>query len=164
MLSLFLNLFCSTQRIWKWTFSFFTTVTLKIRSRSPKPNQFFAISQLNTHEIFLRIQQLAHKILSKEENLTQTPTPTPTSKPMGSTPKSMCLPPLQWEDIMITWAMPCLWPYAHSECPDQPARPIRAFTANRIIGYYRMYEWRAKTWMILCACTGWSESVHFRYV
>ena len=33
--------------------------------------------------------------------------------------------------------------------------------ANRIIGYYRMYEWKAKAWMILCACTGWSESAHF---
>ena len=34
-------------------------------------------------------------------------------------------------------------------------------SANRIIGYYIKYEWRAKSQMILCACAGWSESVHF---
>ena len=28
---------------------------------------------------------------------------------------------------------------------------------RRIIGYYRMYEWRAKARMILCAYPGWSE-------
>ena len=34
-----------------------------------------------------------------------------------------------------------------------------SLSANSIIGYYRMYDWRAKTWMILCAYTGWSDSV-----
>ena len=34
---------------------------------------------------------------------------------------------------------------------------------NRIIGYFRMYEWRAKT-HVLCACTGKSESDHFAHV
>ena len=27
-----------------------------------------------------------------------------------------------------------------------------SLSTNRIIGYYRMLEWRAKTWMILCVC------------
>ena len=36
-----------------------------------------------------------------------------------------------------------------------------SLSANRIIGYYRTYEWRAKALMILCTCAGWSESVHF---
>ena len=37
-------------------------------------------------------------------------------------------------------------------------------SANRIIGYYRMYEWRAKARMIFCACTGWSEFARFAHV
>ena len=32
---------------------------------------------------------------------------------------------------------------------------------NRIIGYYRMFEWRAKAQMILWTGAGWAESVHF---
>ena len=44
--------------------------------------------------------------------------------------------------IRTIWSGPCL-------------------SANRIIGYYRMYEWRAKARMILCI---WSESVHFARV
>ena len=35
---------------------------------------------------------------------------------------------------------------------------------NKIIGYYRMYEWRATAWMILCTCAGWSKSTHFAHV
>ena len=35
-----------------------------------------------------------------------------------------------------------------------------SLSANRIIGYYRMLQWRANVWMILCACAGWSESAH----
>ena len=34
--------------------------------------------------------------------------------------------------------------------------------ANRIIGYYKMYEWRAKAQMVLYTCTGCSESEHVR--
>ena len=33
----------------------------------------------------------------------------------------------------------------------------------RIIGYYRMYRWRAKAWMRPCACAGWWESTHFAH-
>ena len=36
-----------------------------------------------------------------------------------------------------------------------------SLSANRISGYYKMYEWRAKARMILCACAGWSDSTHF---
>ena len=46
---------------------------------------------------------------------------------------------------------------ADSEAPDQTAQMcslIRAFTANRIIRYYRIYEWRAKAPMIPCTSTG----------
>ena len=36
-----------------------------------------------------------------------------------------------------------------------------SLSANRIIGYYRMYGWSAKARIILCACAWWSESLHF---
>ena len=36
-----------------------------------------------------------------------------------------------------------------------------SLSANRIIGCYRMYKWRAKAQMILCI---WSESVHYEHV
>ena len=39
-----------------------------------------------------------------------------------------------------------------------------SLSANRIIGYYRMFEWRAKIQMILCAYAGWSEPAHFAHV
>ena len=51
----------------------------------------------------------------------------------------------------------------------QISLPIRAVwsghlpSAHIIIGYYRMYEWRAKVQMILCACTGWSESAFYSF-
>ena len=32
-----------------------------------------------------------------------------------------------------------------------------SLSANRIIGYYIMFEWRAKAQMIFCAFAGWSE-------
>ena len=57
---------------------------------------------------------------------------------------------------------------ADSEGPEQSAHLlslIRAFlSANIIIGYYRMYEWRGKARTILCACVGWSESAYFAQV
>ena len=39
-----------------------------------------------------------------------------------------------------------------------------SLSANRIIGYRGMYEWRAKARMILCACAGWSEFAYFAHV
>ena len=35
---------------------------------------------------------------------------------------------------------------------------------NRIIGYYRMFQWRANVRMRLGACAGWSEYMHFVHV
>ena len=46
-------------------------------------------------------------------------------------------------------------------CTDRTtpfSRP--SLCARRIIGHCRMYEWRAKARMILCACAGWSEYAH----
>ena len=58
--------------------------------------------------------------------------------------------------------------YADSEGPDQPAhlrRLIRpSLSAKRIIGYYRMYEWRAKARMILCVCAVWSDFACFAHI
>ena len=39
-----------------------------------------------------------------------------------------------------------------------------SLSSNRIIGYYLIYDWRAKPRMILCACAGWFESAHFAHV
>ena len=40
-----------------------------------------------------------------------------------------------------------------------------SLSTNRITGYYRMYEWRAKARLILCSCTGWwSESAQSAHV
>ena len=39
-----------------------------------------------------------------------------------------------------------------------------SLTTNRIIGYYKMYERRSITQVILCICAGWSESVQFGHV
>ena len=36
-----------------------------------------------------------------------------------------------------------------------------SLSANRIIGYYRMFQWRANARMRFCACAGRWESVHF---
>ena len=40
---------------------------LKIRSRSPKSDQLFAMSQLYIHEILVRIKPLVNKILCRQE-------------------------------------------------------------------------------------------------
>ena len=62
----------------------------------------------------------------------------------------------------------CLWAYVDSE--GQISLHIHAvwsepsLSANRIIGYYRMYEYRAEAQMIPCICAGWSESAHFVHV
>ena len=77
---------------WPWIFSFSTAGTLKIRSRSPKSNQFFVMFQLYSHENLLRIQPLVHKILCRQDSVTPTPKPTPT--PLGSASKSVCPLPL----------------------------------------------------------------------
>ena len=49
----------------------------------------------------------------------------------------------------------CFQAYADSEGPDQPKHAVsseHSLSANRIVGHYRMYEWRANTRMVLCAC------------
>ena len=45
--------------------------------------------------------------------------------------------------------------YAHIEGPDQFVHPLYlqsgpSLSTYRIIGYYKMYEWRAKARMIFC--------------
>ena len=73
-------------------FSFSTAVTLKIKSRSQKSDQFFVMSQVYTHENLVKIQPLVHKKLRRQGSVTQT-----RQTPMGSRPKSICPPPLRWD-------------------------------------------------------------------
>ena len=56
-----------------WILSFSTAAILKIRSRSPKSNQFFYMSQLYIPENLVRIQPLVHKILCRQKNVTPVP-------------------------------------------------------------------------------------------
>ena len=69
-------------------------VTLKIRSRSPKPNQLFIMSQCYIHANLLKIHPPVHEISCKQESVMLTPTLTLT--PTGSAPKTVCPPPLRW--------------------------------------------------------------------
>ena len=64
-------------------------VTLKIRSRSPKPNQLFIISQCYIHANLVKIHPLIHEISCKQESVTpmRTLMPTLTLMPTGSAPK-----------------------------------------------------------------------------
>ena len=66
------------------------TVTLKIRSRSPKPGQLFIMSQCYIHANLDKIHPLVHEISCKQESVTLTPTPT------GSAPKPICPHPFWW--------------------------------------------------------------------
>ena len=72
-------------------------VTLKIRSRSPKPYQLFVMSQCYIHANLVKIHPLVHDISCKQESATLTPTLTPT--PTGSAPKTICPPPLRWGEL-----------------------------------------------------------------
>ena len=74
-------------------------MTLKIRSRWPKANQLFIMSQCYIHANLLKFHPLVHEISCKPESVMPTLTPTPT----GSAPRTICPPPLR-EDIMsVQW-------------------------------------------------------------
>ena len=70
-------------------------MTLKIKSRSPKPNQHFIMSQCYIHANLLKIWQQVHEISCTQESVTPTPTPT------GSAPKKKKAPlPYRLGDII----------------------------------------------------------------
>ena len=56
-------------------------VTLKIRSRSPKPHQLFIMSQCYIHVNLVKFHPPVHELSCKQESVTLTPT--------GSAPKTM---------------------------------------------------------------------------
>ena len=71
----------------------------------------------------------------------------------------------------ITWTAPCK-NVSSSICENERPRSACACAQfdqglhcpqKRILGYYRLYEWRAKA-RIICACAVWSESVYFAHV
>ena len=57
-------------------------MTLKIKSRSPKPNQLFTMSQCYIHANLVKIHPPVHEISCKQESVMPTPT--------GSAPKTIC--------------------------------------------------------------------------
>ena len=71
-------------------------VTLKIRSRSPKPNQLIIMSQCYIHANLVKIHPPVHKISCKQESVTLMPTLTLMPTPTGFTPKTICSTPLWW--------------------------------------------------------------------
>ena len=71
-------------------------VTLKIMSRSPKPNQLIIMSQCYIHANLVKIHPPVHEISRKQESVTPTLTSTITPTPTGSAPKTICPPPLRW--------------------------------------------------------------------
>ena len=93
------NLFEICQPVYTSTFwlkfgSLSPTVTMKIRSRSPKPNQLFIMSQCYIHANLVKIHPPVHEISCKQESVTLTPMPTLTPTPTGSAPTTICPPHL----------------------------------------------------------------------
>ena len=81
-----------TSTFWLKYSSSNLTVTLKIRSRSPKSNQLFNVSECCIHANLVKICRPIHEISCSQETITLTPT--------GSAPKTVCPTPLRWGDIM----------------------------------------------------------------
>ena len=65
-------------------------MTLKIRSRLPKPNQLFIMSQCYIHANLVKIWQSVHEISFKQESVMPTLSLTPTEFAQ----KTICPPPL----------------------------------------------------------------------
>ena len=77
-----------TSTFWLKFGSLCPAVILKIRSRSPKPNQLFIMSQCYILANLVTIHLLVHEISCIQESVTLTPT--------GSAPKTICPIPLRW--------------------------------------------------------------------
>ena len=84
-----------TSTFWLKFGSLSPAVTLKIRSSPPKPNQVI-MSQCYMHANLVKIHPPVHEISCKQESVTLTQTPT------GSTPKTICPPPLRWGDTICS--------------------------------------------------------------
>ena len=65
-----------TSTFWLKFGSLSPAVTLKIRARSPNPNQLFIMSQCYIHANLVKIHSPVHEISCKQESVTPTPTPT----------------------------------------------------------------------------------------
>ena len=75
-----------TSTFWLKFGSLSPAVILKIRSRSPKPNQLFIMSQCYIHANLVKIHSPLYEISCKQESVTLTPMPT------GSAPKNNMSP------------------------------------------------------------------------
>ena len=84
-----------TQALFVLNWQLSPAVTLKIRWGSPKLNQLFIMSQRYIHANLVKIHQPVQEIPCKQESVTPMPMPTPT----GSSPKTICPPPVG--DIII---------------------------------------------------------------
>ena len=91
-----------TSTLWLKFDSLSPTVTLKIMSRSTKPNYLFTMSQGYIHANLVKIWQPVHEISCKQESVKPTPTPT------WSASKTICPPPLQWGNIKMVRSGICI--------------------------------------------------------
>ena len=78
------EILCTQATFWLKFGSLSPAVTLKIRSRSPKPNQLFIMSQCYIRANLVKIHPPVHEYSCIQESVTPTPTPT------GSAPKTIC--------------------------------------------------------------------------
>ena len=93
------EIWCTQALFWHKFGSLSPTVTLKIRSRSPKPNQLFIMSQCYISANLVKIYPTVQEMSCKQESVTPMPmlmlTPMLTPTSTGSAPKTICPPPLQ---------------------------------------------------------------------
>ena len=82
-----------------------SAVTLKIRSRSPKPNQLIIMSQCYIHANLVKIHPPVHEISCKQESVMPTSMLTLMPTPTGSEPKTMSPSPLVGGIINLSFTM-----------------------------------------------------------
>ena len=81
-----------TSIFWYKFGSLSPAVTLKIRSKSPKPNQLVIMSQCYIHANLVKIHPPVHAISCKQESVMPTP--------LQQDPHQKRPPPLRWGDIL----------------------------------------------------------------
>ena len=89
-----------TNTFWLKFGSLSPAVTVKIRSRSPKPNHLIIMSQCYIHANLVKIHPPVHEMSCKQESVM--PTPSLTLMPTGSAPKTILYVPLPFGGGIMT--------------------------------------------------------------
>ena len=88
--------FLHTSTFWLKFGSLSPAVTLKIMSRSPKPNQHVIMSQCYIHANLVKIHPSVHERSYIQESATPIPTPTWSAPKTKCPPQKTCPPLLRW--------------------------------------------------------------------